>query len=139
MFFLFDDIKDDSKENEDFNMNNIEDKYENERERERIKFVNKINGRFKMKYLTYGIEEKIWHEIFEKSDLYTKALMNARRSDKCLAFLNHYRGSDYDNKIFLDNQQWNLILRILFGLQLKNNNEFEVCNKCNHTIRSANY
>ncbi len=80
-------------------------------EMEREKFLNKINYKFKMRNMVYGIEKKIYHEQFDKADEETKILMNARRSDKCMAFINYYRGYDYGNVAYLDNQQWNLIIR----------------------------
>ncbi len=64
--------------------------------------------------------------------------MNARRSDKCMSFINHYRGYDYGNITYLDNQQWNLIVRIMYGLQIKNEEEFMDCIKCNKELSTKN-
>ncbi len=124
----------DDEENKD----DMEVEYNNDIEFIREKFLNKINYKFKMKNMVYAIEKRIYHEQFNKADENTKILMNSRRSDKCMSFINHYRGFDYNNDVFLDNQQWNLTVRVMYGLQIKNDKLYMHCMRCNKKLLSKN-
>lgn len=89
-------------------------------EENRIKFINEINRKFCMKNLTNGIEINLWDNLFAEEDEYGKALMLARRSPKCMSFINNYIGRDYENKIMMNDQDFNLILRLLFNEPINN-------------------
>ena len=80
--------------------------------------IGALNDKLSMKSLIYGVESKIYHQIFERVDTKTRILMNARRSDKCMSFLNNYYGVCNGNKLFLSNKEFDNILRILFGITL---------------------
>ncbi len=53
-------------------------------EENRMKFINEINSKFKLKNLTNAMEQKIWQDEYDIEDKYGKALMMARRSSKCM-------------------------------------------------------
>ena len=87
-----------------------------------------------MKSLTYGIESKIYHQEFENATVDEKIRMNARRSDKCMAFLNNYFAEYHDNDLNLTNKEFDNIIRLLYGQKLINNsdnNNAKRCKRCN--------
>ena len=60
--------------------------------------------------------------------------MNARRSDKCMSFLNNYYGECFDDTLNLTNKEFDNIIRILYGQKLVNNsnsNDIVRCKRCN--------
>ena len=92
--------------------------------------ISSIKNKLSMKSLVYGIESKIYHNIFAEAPIDEKIRMNARRSDKCMAFLNNYLGEDFDNSLDLNNQQFDNIIRLMYGLKIIDSKSSIDCKRC---------
>ena len=91
-----------------------------------------VNSKLRMKSLIYGLESKIYHDVFNQATVEQKIRMNSRRSDKCMAFLNNYFGDDPGDELFMNNKEFDNIIRILYGLKIINVNN---ANDADHPVR----
>ena len=90
-----------------------------------------INKKLKQKNLIYSVESKIFHDLYRKSDIESKIRMNSRRSAKAMSFLNDFRGIDYKKELEMNNMEFNVLLRYLYGIKIIPTER--PCNLCGYT------
>ena len=95
--------------------------------------INNMSNKFVQKELMEKIENKIYHDLLNNCHIKDKVRLLAYRSPKANAWLQTQIGPDIGNKFSLNNEEYNMITRLHYGIDIISRNmkdEDLKCTKC---------